>query len=371
MALESGSYLEPDGDLKPASKKRTPKRKASGCSSSIKNTKKKKSGLSTTGAVGLEVNLEFAICQLDLYEDASHVLRVREDDPEQWRFDDLESKIEEISATNPQKQVFLVGYRNEERPPLVHETERCCVPFIAVHCLDKEAPEYFVKLGNAEKHEADIIVPLTNLPFKWVSCGKTASGKEVKVLNSKSGPTLRSSSVKSYSDHQVWFPTQFDCSGNLLSEFYFCDGELVSDSEHNACYVDDDDVWEPSIRELGRGELEDGKEEFIRLMKETPELLRETLTPIIQRNMTELFEELEEHSAELADSIEESLKSAIKQRKEEMATYDSIKCGLVDAVHYKIYPDNDVLKKYLALGGLHYVNKYADKASKVYPPETK
>lgn len=156
-----------------------------------------------------------------------------------WLFN-LEDHITTIRQEYSGRDMYLVGYRDEERPNLFHEHERTSVPFFAVHTLASGSPAPTILVFSDLEEKTEERISIARSPFKWVLLHSFATGEKVHMLRFGGRITKHSTKTQSTSTYgsKVYFPNRFDSKQNPGDAF-----EIQLDGE---AYFFDSEVWDLS-----------------------------------------------------------------------------------------------------------------------------
>ena len=299
----------------------------------------------------------------------SNMLLVGENQGE-WKFQ-LETHIRSIHGLYPDRDLYIVGYRDEERPNLLDESARTNVPYFVVHSLKSpsHAPSTLVVRDLEEKTEE--IKSLTDFRFAWKHLHSFPTGSKVHILECSGRRSNRSDKTQSSMTcgGQFFFAKPFDTKTNPGDAFEFkVDGDEFFFEEDIWCYV------KPKLKAaLAASAFENWKDCCRRAKRQ------EFLGIILPLALDEFFDYHGDLSREThGKAVEKSLSNVLWEFKSKVvATEDRFEQMVAkgesaqDAIHFKVYPENDFLRKYLSGGAFHnppsWISEWAGKAKAVYP----
>ena len=290
----------------------------------------------------------------------------------EWIFN-LESHITDVHQLEPQRDLFLVGYRDEERPNLLDERQRTSIPFFAVHALDKGIPEPRLLMlynGDTKKEHLE---SLTAAPFTWKHVHTFPTGATVSVLQFVGRTTKRSSQTQSSISvgGQVFFPTSFDETENPGDDgFVF---KIEDDNGNDDDRYFDSEVWDWTRHWFKKAFAESAFDGWVDCCyrSKNAELLDIALPPALDA-FFKVNDDLDRDAVE--DRVKKDLSDMFLRFKKKVIAHENhflqlVKKGGVaakDAIRFKIYPENEELRQYIKEGS-KYISKCSGKASVVYP----
>jgi hypothetical protein len=144
-----------------------------------------------------------------------------------WQFD-LTMHLTLIHEMLPDHDLYLVGYRNEERPVIPgvspDQHKRINVPFFAVHALPKGAasqPRGFDRLLGTQDGRNCLAEPYS-MRLQWVKVGAFRTGQDVKMLvSSFARTTVGMGNDTDCSAGHLWFAIPVDYRENPGEDFVF------------------------------------------------------------------------------------------------------------------------------------------------------
>ena len=102
-----------------------------------------------------------------------------------------ESRTTEIHQLEPERDLFLVGHRDEERPNLFDDRLRFSVTFFAVHALGKGTPEPRMLMVSNGDAKTEHLQSLTVVPSAWKHLHIFLAGATVAILHFDGRTTKR------------------------------------------------------------------------------------------------------------------------------------------------------------------------------------
>eukprot|EP00977_Amphora_coffeiformis_P000549 scaffold132_cov170-Amphora_coffeaeformis.AAC.28 len=283
-----------------------------------------------------------------------------------WSFR-LEDHIKSILEEHPGRDMYLVGYRNEERPNLFGGHERVRVPFFAVHTLAAGTPPpaslAFSDLENmTEQH-----VSVACSPFTWDPLHEFPTGEKVHMLRFVGRTTKHSSTSLATltCGAMVYFANGFDSKQNPGDAF-----QMKLDGED---YFFSAEVWDlakPKLKEALKESPFDNW--FDCCLGAKKDVFLAIIVPIALAALFEYYEDdgLEGHQDALNSRLSETFwafRNQVKGDEKKFREMEVTGCTANQATHFKIYPDNAVLRSYLSAGKNDWISKWAGNASDVYP----
>jgi hypothetical protein len=305
----------------------------------------------------------FAMIARELYKGQKNVLAIGQD-AGTWDFD-LKTHLSTIQGEYRGHDFYLVGYRNEERPPIksIHKTIQIHVPFFVVHALPKSAAQPScvkvsdLELMTLESHE------MATLPLKWTKLFTFPStGQEVKMLVSTARATscaMASQTNDVCSGAQFWFAVPVDWHENPGDAFvFYLEGDQFFFFE---------DPWIETKVELTTALELDGVEwaDFCRWEEQR---WLDLLLKVAVDKFFAYEDDLprEECESEVTKLLAEAFRSFKEKREVEESLYEMHRAVAENSKHFKIYPENECLKSYLS-GDCLKISKWCGNAEAVYP----
>ena len=283
-----------------------------------------------------------------------------------WAFK-LETHLMAIKAQVPGRDLYLVGYRDEERPNLFDANKRTSVPFFAVHALDKgrPAPQTIMLYDGEAKTEEE--QSLNVAPFQWVLNHTFPSGETVSMLQFKGRKTKRASQTQSTITvgGQVFFPIEFNSSKENPGDgddnaFIMIEGEE---------FFFDSEVWgwaKPKLRnDINESPFENWVDVCCRAKR--AEFLAIAM-PAALHGFFHVYDDLDRSVHE--EQVMKYLSTMFLRFKKKVIDHQKRNhraAAAEGAVHFKIYPDNPELHRYLEKGDNKYISMYCGKATDVFP----
>lgn len=252
-----------------------------------------------------------------------------------------------------------MGYRDEERPNLLDDRSRTSVPFFAVHTLPagSDAPKDLVIKDLELKTEK--VQSVSASAFHWKQLYTFPTGETVHMLEFLGRSSRRSSLSQSTVScgGYVYFSKPFNYTQNPGDSL-----EILLDGE---TYFFEEEVWDLSKVAL-KGAIKDSRFEKLRDCYRGAKKLEllGIMVPCLVDAFFEYYDDLKRETHEVA--VTKALEKMIWQFKKSADTHEKTQ-EPSDAVHFKVYPENQELSEYLRGRGLEYISSYAGKAAAVYP----
>jgi hypothetical protein len=131
-------------------------------------------------------------------------------------------------------------------------------------------------------------------------------------------------------------------------------------------YYFDDDSWN-SVRAQVKSELRAMQVSWDEFYDWPVDDWLAMLLPKAGEAMINFWDDIpHESQADLHEQMEHTLRAFKKQLGKEERTFENWEAGLEHAKHFKIYPENGILKEYLRKGGVSKLSKYCEVLA-VYP----
>jgi hypothetical protein len=286
----------------------------------------------------------FAFYSRQVYDARSLPLITGHPEKAGWEFD-INHPVETLRV-QLSGMIYLHGYRSEEFQIIEGVSGGTDVPYIVATCMPSGAPapaHVWVK-DATQKTQVSRIVKLSELPLEWVAVD---SDKRVYVLR----PVHRSKRGKGETEvalmeaaltgGQVIVPGPVDYAANPLSDFIF---KVANDD-----LVVDDFTWEDWLERL----LPKLQDERVQSMEEFWALGDEEIFGRVVTYCTKKFVKFYEEEFDL--SMQQVLHNGIEKAflvhkanlEVEQNRFDCFRSYFHDIKTYKIYPENEMLKKVL------------------------
>ena len=250
----------------------------------------------------------------------------------------LEEHVTTIHREHPGRDLYLVGYRDEERPNLFDAHKRTSVPFFAVHTLEagSHAPKTLVVTDGLTKTEERQSIAVS--PFKWVQLHTFSTGETVHMLQFIGRTTKHSTKDQSgmTCGGQVFFPQRFDSKQNPGDSF-----EITLDGE---VYYFDSEVWDHAKRGLKQALKQSPFENWLDCCcrAKKAEILSIAVSSALEAFFL-VYDDLDRTVHE--DTVKKGLSEMFWQFKKEVADSEKLYKQMEaigetaeQAIHFKIYP---------------------------------
>ena len=319
--------------------------------------------------------------------DQKNLLTIGYGSGENWEFD-LTKNLAEIHEAYPQLNLFVIGYREEERPEVGYFkdhfvnaesddlTQRLSVPTFVIHGLPVGYPVEELKLAlvDNETHSSEL-VSLKEVKKRWEDLGNLGSSSnspKVRMMMSFARTSTRSRETDdrpfTHCGGLVVFPTPVDYYANPGDAFtgLMIDGEMED-------YPFDDDIWE-STKKAVKKQMD--LEEFVHLPHER---WMDIILDISTEKFLEYYEDeltLEDHGDLIRDQLQAVFTTFKDEQLKQEMNYDRLGPMFEESMHFKIYPNNQFFQKYLSGGDVdagntnNFISKYVAKDKVVVYPKS-
>lgn len=284
-----------------------------------------------------------------------------------WAFD-LGTHVTSILQKLPEGyNVYLHGHRDEEYqtlPDLFGLKQGVTVPYFVAMCVPRGAPaprHVFVKDANL-KTDTVTIRDMNSLSLKW----KCVHDDKVYMLESSLRKTKVAVAALSAPDSlamnggDVIIPSAPDYSGNPFAEWIWetSDDEFFVDN-----YVWEEKILEPITKALGKSDLT-----MKDLWSLDEDAMFDFILPLALKHFFEHFEEdisKDEYQEEVENEFRVALIAHKNKIEDEASLHAEFGTHGPQVRYFKIYPENEILKKVLFTGECAKIN--AGRASEVFP----
>ncbi|GAX11035.1 hypothetical protein FisN_2Lh564 [Fistulifera solaris] len=286
----------------------------------------------------------FAFYSRQMYDARSLPLITGHPEKARWVFE-IDHPVETLRVQHP-GMIYLHGYRSEEFHIIEGVSGGTDVPYIVATCMPSGAPapaHVWVK-DATQKTQVSRIVELSELPLEWVAID---SDKRVYVLR----PVHRSQRGKRETEvalieaaltgGQVIVPGPVDYAANPFSDFIF---EVANDD----LFVDDC-IWEDWLKKLLPKLQDGGVQSMEEFWTSGDEAIFDRVVTYCTKKFVKFYKEEFDVSKQpvLHSSIEKAFSVHKANLEVEQHRFDCFRPYFHDVKTYKIYPENEMLKKVL------------------------
>lgn len=283
-----------------------------------------------------------------------------------WEFK-LGSYITTINMDYPCRDIYIIGYRDEERPNLFDAHKRTSVPFFAVHTLKMGSPApdtLVVTDGLTRKEDRQ---SMSKSSFKWVHLHSFSNGETVHILQFV-GRTTKGSMREQRGmtcGGKIFFPKRVKAKRNPGDAF-----EISLDGE---VYYFDYEVWDSMKSGLKKTIRDSCFENWIDCCcRAKKQEILSIAVPCALDAFFSVYDDLDRSAHE--DVVRKGLSEMFWQFKKDVSASEKLfeKMQLNgstadQAMHFKIYPSNQVLLNYIKAGNNSYISEWTGKAMAVFP----
>ena len=356
---------------------------------SITNNGKKKGANIVKPMVTVDVAKRGGSCFPMMTADFDHknALSIGYGSGENWEFD-LTKNLAEIHEAYPHLNLFVIGYREEERPEVGYFkdhfinaegdelTQRLSVPFFVIHGLPTAYPDNQLKLAlvDYETHSSKL-VSLKDVKKKWTllgNFGSSPTSPKAWMMTSFARTSSRSRETddrpSTHCGGLVVFPMPVDYYANPGDAFpaLMIDGKMED-------FPFDDDIWEATTEALME---QVDLEEFVRL-PHAPWM--DIILGVATEKFLEYYEDdltSEDHGELIRDQLHGVFTTFKEEQLKQEMNYNHLGPMFEESMHFKIYPNNQFFQKYLSGGTVgagntnNFISKYVPKDKVVVYPKS-
>jgi hypothetical protein len=315
-----------------------------------------------------------AMIARDFYKNQEHVLAIGHDTGT-WDFD-LTTHLSMIQATYTDRDLFLVGYRDEERFPIksIDEHHRVNIPFFAVHALPRGAPQPNRIVSQDLLKNTERFFDISELSMKWTKVASFPTGQEVHMLVSVGRTTSRALKALSpemssaLTGGQFWFPIPLDYNVNPGQDFTYKHKDVNGGGDDAFFFAQE--IWELTLCILEKklkNEHESLADTWKKFCGSEEKAWLATLLPVAVDKFFEYEEDLPREDCEGEVTLLLAAAFKIFKQKLHANIRDNEEEHCKDSLHFKVYPENALLREYMSKDCSH-LSKWCGKVKAVYPP---
>lgn len=294
----------------------------------------------------------------------------------EWEFN-LGQRISQIHEQCPNLDIYIVGYRLEERPgvaedgfreafPDAEKGKRINLPYFAVHCLPRELDEpdtiVLEDIGEVRNYE---LMNLNDLSLYWKQVAAFEDGPAVaKLLQSRARTTATAQRAgflpSAHVGGRVYFPQRPKRLRNHGEDFSFKDAKGED-------FPFDDSIWDETKQNV-KSAITDGipdhdKKRFwldFMMTEDTNDWLEKVLPVSLYQFYDYYGKDINKEATK--DDVQNKLRDVfiafrsklMNDNREFLESEDALK----KCKNFKIYPENKFLKDYLSKGRLNKLSKW-------------
>jgi hypothetical protein len=321
-----------------------------------------------------EIDPVLAMIARESYKEQKHVLAIGHDTG-MWDFD-LKTHLSMIQGTNTDCDFYLVGYRDEERAPIksIDKYLRVNIPYFAVHALPRGAPQPNRIVSQDLLKLTERFFDMSELSMKWTKVASFPTGQEVYMLVSVGRTTSRALRARSpemssaSTGGQLWFPIPFDYDVNPGEDFKYEHKDVNGGGGEEFFFVEE--IWESTLCTLKKelkNEHESSADTWKKFCGSEEKAWLAALLPVAVDKFFKYEDDLPRNDCER--EVTQLLAATFKIFKQKLDgnIRDNEEEHCKDSLHFKIYPENELLKEYMSKDCSH-LSKWCGKVKAVYPP---
>jgi len=262
------------------------------------------------------------------------------------------------------------------------EYDRVDLPVLIVHCVRGEPPDILVSYDGGEAKSESRFQVSKSKTYNWekveskifrLNCLVRRTANSMKALTEEEG--------RQYAGPQFFFPQKVDWKTTNPGENF----EYPEGAEEEPLFFDGT-LWQDRVGPKVLKALRETDKNWDDLHRMSVEEYLETILPLAVKDFFEFYEDdgddYDVSSAEAKRAVTEGLRKTFTAFKKEHDAKEEEFVRFQEAggaIHYKIYPENDVIQEYLETDYSKEAGRYKSittigpwsKAAEVFPPKLK